>query len=72
VIKHCVIKISKPITYISNNSLKKGTYPERFKYLLVKPIHKKGNESDVTNYRTISLLIVFSRILETVMRNRLN
>ena len=57
-IKHCAIKISKPVTYISNNSLKEGTYPERFKYSLVIPIHKKGNESDVTNYRTISLLIV--------------
>jgi len=55
----CAIKISKPITYIPNNTLKKGTYPERFKFSLVKPIHKKGNESDVTNYTTILLLTVF-------------
>jgi hypothetical protein len=63
VIKHCAIKISKPVIYISNNAQKEGTYPERLKYSLVKPIHKKGNESDVTNYRTISLLIVFFKNL---------
>jgi hypothetical protein len=37
----------------------------------VKPIHKKGNKTDVSNYRPISLLTTFSKIFEQVMYRRL-
>jgi hypothetical protein len=57
--KQGAIEISMPLTYIFNNSLKEGTYPERLKYSLVKPIRKKGHKSDMTNDRPISLLIIF-------------
>jgi hypothetical protein len=67
-----VIEISKPLTYIFNKLLKEGTYLGRFKYLLVKSIHKRGDNSYMTNYRPISLLEVFQKILETVILNRLN
>ena len=35
------------------------------------PIFKSGSRSDVNNYRPISLLSVFSKILEKLMHNRL-
>jgi hypothetical protein len=47
-----------------NNSLKEGPYPERFKYSLVKPIHKKGNKSDTNSYKPISFIIGFSKNLK--------
>jgi hypothetical protein len=72
VIKNCAIEISKPLTYIFNNLLKDRTYLEWFKYLLVKPIHKRGNNSYMTNYRPISLLVDFYKIVKTVTLNRLN
>jgi hypothetical protein len=59
VIKHCAIEISKPLTYIFNKFLKEGTYFERFTYSLVKPVHKRGSNSYMTNYRPISLPAVF-------------
>jgi hypothetical protein len=37
----------------------------------VKPLHKKGDKSDIQNYRPISLLSVSSKILEKLMYNSL-
>jgi hypothetical protein len=38
----------------------------------IKPIPKGGNKSDIQNYRPISILSVFSKILGKVMYMRLN
>jgi len=37
----------------------------------IKPLFKKLDRQDVKNYRTISLLSVFSKPLEKLTRNRL-
>jgi hypothetical protein len=39
--------------------------------LIVKLLLKKGDRMDVSNYRPISILTSFSKILETVIYNRL-
>jgi hypothetical protein len=36
-----------------------------------KPLYKKGNIHDVQNYRPVSILSVFSKLLEKLMYNRL-
>ena len=41
------------------------------KYAIVKPIFKTGEEHDVSNYRPISLLTSFSKIVEKLMYVRL-
>jgi hypothetical protein len=48
--------ILSPLTYIINKIVSKGTLPERLKFSEIKPLHKKGNVSDFSNYRPISLL----------------
>ena len=58
------------MTFIFNLSLARGVFPDRFKYAIVQPIHKKGDKSIMTNYRPISLLTSCSKILETIMFNR--
>jgi hypothetical protein len=71
IVKSCANIINKPLTFIFNSSLAAGTFPDRCKYAIVRPIYKKGDITK-TNYRPISLLTSFSKILETLVFNRLN
>jgi hypothetical protein len=63
--------ISTPINFICNKILSTGKFPDRLKYSIVKPLYKKGNKHDMSNYRPISLLLSFSKIVEKVMYARL-
>lgn len=71
IIKKCAHLLSLPLTDICNTSLLSGKFPEIFKVAKVCPIHKKGEKHNVENYRPISLLSGFSKIIEKVMYNRL-
>jgi hypothetical protein len=44
-----------------------GVFPEHLKYAVIHPLFKSGDKADITNYRPISMLTVFSKILEKVM-----
>jgi hypothetical protein len=63
--------ISSPLSYICNKTMQLGVFPERLKYSIIKPLYKKGNKSLISNYRPISLLTSFSKIVEKVIFNRL-
>jgi len=71
IIKASLPFIISPLTYICNEILKTGIFPDRLKYTIDKPIFKKGNKYEVSNYRPISLLTSFSKIIEKLMFNRL-
>jgi hypothetical protein len=62
--------ICSPLTYICNKSILSGTFPDRMKFSIVKPIFKKGNKMNLTNYRPISLLTSFSKVFEKAFFNR--
>jgi hypothetical protein len=47
------------LTYIFNKVLYSGIFPDRMKYSIIKPLHKKGTTKEFENYRPISLLTVF-------------
>ena len=51
--------IKKPLADICKASFASGIFPDRLKFAIVKPLHKKGNIGEVQNYRPISLLSVF-------------
>jgi hypothetical protein len=53
------------LTALFNLSLKTSTYPVSWK----SPIHKKGNKSEVENYRPVTLLCNFSKVLQTVLHS---
>ena len=63
--------ISSPLTYICNRAISTGVFPDRMKYSIVTPIFKKGNNSDPANYRPISVLTSFAKVLETALYMRL-
>ena len=51
--------------------LQTGIFPNGMKIAQVSPIFKKGEEFFFTNYRPISVLPCFSKLLERIMYNRL-
>ena len=71
VIKQSISYISSPLTYICNMMLSSGVFPTRLKFAQVKPLYKKGERMDLTNYRPISLLPSFSKIFEKIIFKRL-
>jgi hypothetical protein len=71
VVKQCAMSIKGPLTHIYNMSINSGTFPELFKVARIKPLYKKGDTYSIQNYRPISVLPVFSKILEKIMYNRL-
>jgi hypothetical protein len=48
-----------------------GIFPQRLKFAEIKPLHKKGEKSHISNYRSISLLTTFSEIFENIIFSRL-
>ena len=56
---------------IFNSSLSEGVFPSAFKLAKVAPIFKKGDATLIENYRPISLLSSFSKILEKIVYTRL-
>ena len=63
--------IAPIVTLLINASLEQGIFPSALKIAKVIPIFKSGKRNDVSNYRPISLLSVFSKIYEKIMYRRI-
>ena len=70
IIKKLANELSIPLTYIFNLSLSSGIVPDQLKIARVVPIHKKESKDVFSNYRPISVLPGFSKILERLVFNR--
>jgi hypothetical protein len=46
-------------------------FPDRLKFSEVKPLYKKGDKTEFSNYKPISLLTSFSKIIEKIIYKRL-
>jgi hypothetical protein len=46
-------------------------FPDRLKFSEVKPLYKKGDKSELSNYRPISLLSMCSKTIEKIIYKRL-
>ena len=64
-------ELCEPLKYLFNLSIEKGVFPDDLKIARVTPICTGEDSSDVSNYRPISVLPYFSKILEPIMYNRL-
>ena len=60
-----------PLCYIINMSFSKGIFPEKLKTAKVIPLHKGGSTQDLNNFRPISLLSIFDKIIEKFLHKRL-
>ena len=57
-------ELAYPLKIIINDSLQSGIVPSQLKVAKVLPLYKSGDKQNFSNYRPISLLNVFSKILE--------
>jgi len=63
-LKACASLISHPLSYIYTHFLYTCIFPDHLKIAVVKPLYKKAEKTNVTNYRPIPLLTVFVKVLE--------
>ena len=70
-LKYFLTDIVNPLVYIFNLSLTSGCFPQSLKTAKVIPLYKKGKRSNPSNYRPISLLSIFDKLLEKLMYKRL-
>ena len=52
--------------------LSTGIFPDCLKIAVVKPLYKKEDKTNIKNYRPVSLLTIFSKVLEKAMHSRLS
>jgi len=71
IVKKVIKYIAKPLTHICNLSFQSGCFPNKMKIAKVIPLYENERKHSYTNYRPISLLPQFSKILEKLFNSRL-
>ena len=71
IVKYVRYVITKPLAYVFNLSLQMGIVPSQLKVSKIIPIFKKGDKHTIGNYRPISLLSCFSKIMERLVYDRI-
>ena len=69
-LKHVKQEVIKGSVIIFNKSFKEGHFPELSKIAKVIPIYKGDDPTNPSNYKPISLLSMFDKLLEKLMYNR--
>ena len=70
-LKHIAPIIITPLHYLINLSLESGYVPKEMKIAKIVPVFKDGDCHEYTNYRPISLLSSFAKLLEKIVARQL-
>ena len=65
--KEFVAYIAEPLTDIINTSIRRGEYPQIYKYEVCTPVPKKYPPQTISEVRNISGLLTFDKILEKLI-----
>lgn len=70
-VKYVLDIITPVVTHIYNLILSSGVFPKMMQIARVVPIYKNGDKNNLNNYRPISVLPVFSKVIEKIMHSRI-
>ena len=62
--------LKNTLFHVFKVSIEQGILPDSLKIAKVTQIFKSGDKDNVSNYRPLSILHVFSKVLERIMYNR--
>ena len=62
--------VADALSIIFNRCIREGHFPDALKMAKIIPIHKGDSVLSVSNYRPISLLPIFSKIMERLIYNQ--
>lgn len=71
-IKDGAAQIAVPLTALINRSLYSGIFPTTEKEAKISPVHKNESKSVLDNYRPISVLNIFSKVIERAVYDQLS
>jgi len=71
ILKHCASSLTRPLCHLFNLSSSTGSIPRQWKVHLIVPVHKSADQASVKNYRPISVLCNISKVLESLVYNRI-
>ncbi len=72
IVKNVIEEIVEPLTYIFNLSFQSGKFPNKMEIAKIIPLYKDGDRHYFTNYRPVSILPQFSKVLEKLFTKRLD
>ena len=72
VLKQCSLEIYESLAAIISQSYAEGLLPDDWKRANVHPVYKKGARSNPSNYRTISLVSICSKVMEHVVCSQIH
>ena len=58
------------ITHLFNRCINEGSYPDCFKIAQITPVYKSADQRTCNNYRPISILLQFNKIVEKILHTR--